>query len=42
MSDWEAVQQAAFGSHGIITFAQAKAMGIFPAEMYRWCRKVGS
>ena len=39
MSNWEAVQQAALGSHGIITFAQAKAMGIFPAEMYRWCRK---
>ncbi len=39
MNNWEAVQQAALGSHGIVTFAQAKAMGIFPAEMYRWCRK---
>ena len=33
------LQRAALGSHGIVTFAQAKAMGIFPAEMYRWCRK---
>ncbi len=39
MKKWEALQQAALGSHGIVTFAQAKAMGIFPAEMYRWCRK---
>ena len=39
MKNWEALQQAALGSHGIVTFAQAKAMGIFPSEMYRWCRK---
>ena len=39
MKKWEALQQSALGSHGIVTFAQAKAMGIFPAEIYRWCRK---
>lgn len=39
MKNWKSVQQAALGSHGIITFAQAKEMGIFPAEMYRWCRQ---
>ena len=39
MKNWEKLQQAALGSHGIVTFAQARAMGIFPAEMYRWCRK---
>ncbi len=38
MNNWEAVQQVALGSHGIVTLAQAKAMGIFPAEMYRRCR----
>lgn len=32
------VQQAALGSHGVITFAQAKDMGVFPAEIYRWCK----
>ena len=26
------------GSQGIISFAQARDMGIFPAEMYRWCK----
>ena len=36
MKKWDIVQQAALGSHGIITFAQAKAMGIHPAEIYRW------
>lgn len=39
MKNWETLQQAALGSHGIVTFAQAKEMGIFPSEMYRWCRK---
>ena len=39
MKNWEKLQQTALGSHGIVTFAQARAMGIFPAEMYRWCRK---
>ena len=38
MKHWDIVQQAAMGSHGIISFAQAKDMGIFPAEMYRWCK----
>ena len=36
MKKWDRVQQAALGSHGIITFAQAKALGVHPAEMYRW------
>ena len=36
MKKWDMIQQAALGSHGIITFAQAKAMGVHPAEMYRW------
>lgn len=36
MKKWEKIQQAALGSHGIITFAQAKAMGVHPAELYRW------
>ena len=39
MKKWEKLQRTALGSYGIITFAQAKAIGIFPAEMYRWCRK---
>ena len=39
MKNWDTLQQAALGSHGIVTFAQAKEMGIFPAELYRWCRK---
>lgn len=38
MKNWDKFQQVAFGSHGIVTFAQAKAMGIFPAEIYRWCK----
>lgn len=36
MSRWETVQQAALGTHGIITFARAKAMGVCSAELYRW------
>ena len=36
MKKWDRVQQAALGSHGIITIAQAKALGVHPAEMYRW------
>ena len=39
MKHWESIQQAAMGSHGIVTFAQARGMGVFPAEMYRWCNK---
>lgn len=39
MTNWDQIQQAALGSHGIITFAQARDMGVFPAEMYRWCRR---
>ena len=27
------------GSHGIVTFAQARGMGVFPTELYRWCNK---
>lgn len=38
MTNWDQIQQAALGSHGIVTFAQAREMGVFPAEMYRWCR----
>ena len=38
MKKWELVQQAALGSHGIVSFAQAREMGVFPAEVYRWCR----
>ena len=38
MKRWEMVQQAALGSHGVITFAQAKSMGVFPTEIYRWCK----
>lgn len=38
MKHWDLVQQAALDSHGIITFAQAKDLGIFPAEIYRWCK----
>jgi len=40
MKHWEILQKTAFGSHGIVTFAQAKALGVFPAEIYRW-RKMG-
>jgi hypothetical protein len=36
MKKWDKIQQVALGTHGIITFAQAKAMGVHPAEMYRW------
>lgn len=36
MKKWDKIQQTALGAHGIITFAQAKAMGVHPAEMYRW------
>jgi len=36
MKKWDIIQQAALGANGIITFAQAKAMGVHPAEMYRW------
>jgi len=36
MKKWDRIQQAALGAHGIITFAQAKAMGVHPAEIYRW------
>lgn len=39
MTNWDQIQRAALGSHGIVTFAQAREMGVFPAEMYRWCRK---
>ena len=39
MKHWDSIQQAAMGSHGIVTFAQAKEIGVFPAEMYRWCKK---
>ena len=39
MKNWDQIQQAAMGSHGIVTFAQAREMGVFPAEMYRWCNK---
>ena len=38
MKHWDAFQQAAFGTHGIITFAQAKAIGVHSAEIYRWCK----
>lgn len=40
MSNWNSIQQAALGAHGIITFTQAIRMGVFPAEIYRW-RKIG-
>jgi hypothetical protein len=33
---WDGIQQAAIGSHGIITFAQAKVLGVHPVEIYRW------
>ena len=36
MKKWDGIQQAAIGSHGIITFAQAKALGVYPVEIYRW------
>ena len=39
MKKWESLQQAAFESYGIITFAQAMNLGIFPAEIYRWRKK---
>lgn len=38
MSKWKSIQSAALSSHGIVTFAQAKAMGVYPAELYRWCK----
>ena len=39
MKKWESIQQTALGSYGIITFAQAMNLGVFPAEIYRWCKK---
>lgn len=36
MKKWDIIQQAALGAHGIITFAQAREMGVHAAEMYRW------
>ena len=36
MKKWDGIQQAAIGSHGIITFARAKALGVHPVEIYRW------
>lgn len=36
MKKWDRVQRSALGAHGIITSAQAKAMGVLPTEMYRW------
>ena len=38
MRRWEAIQQIALGSNGIVTFAQARNVGAFPAEIYRWCK----
>ena len=38
MKHWDTFQQAAFGTYGIITFAQAKAIGVHSAEIYRWCK----
>ena len=38
MKHWDRFQQAALGSHGIVTFAQAREMNVFPAEIYRWCK----
>jgi len=38
MKHWDAIQQIALGSNGIVTFAQARDAGVFPAEIYRWCK----
>jgi len=38
MKHWNAIQQIALGSNGIVTFAQARDAGVFPAEIYRWCK----
>lgn len=40
MNNWGKLQAEALGSHGIITLANARRLGIFPAEIYRW-RKMG-
>jgi len=38
MKHWQRIQQIALGSNGIVTFAQARDAGVFPAEVYRWCK----
>ena len=38
MKNWATIQRIALGSHGIVTFAQARSAGVFPAEIYRWCK----
>ena len=38
MKHWESIQQCALGSNGIVTLAQAGDAGVFPAEIYRWCK----
>ena len=38
MNNWEKLQSEALGSHGIVTLAKARELGIFTTEIYRWCR----
>ena len=38
MKHWDTIQRTALGSNGIVTFAQARGLGVFPAEIYRWCK----
>ena len=38
MKHWDRLQQQALSSYGIVTFAQARDVNVFPAEIYRWCK----
>lgn len=38
MKHWDRLQQQALSSYGVVTFAQARDVNVFPAEIYRWCK----